>query len=425
MIKSRIVAAATFGLFLAAMIVPWRQANAQCPPTGADSVCGALITITNAGASISFSGQGPYDGFDDTLVGVVNNSAQPIFAMGLSSLSNIFGFDGDGLATFGTPGNGYAGPNVTLTSTNAGATSGIVKFTTPLAPNGGNGSSAYFSLENSLTKPTAIQNIVNGAINVTLGGRFEGTPFGTLNQFRPTNISATFKPNGGLTLAQAAQQTGFKAFNFQQTITNWPSPSNLFAVGSNVGITTPPSFLDPPPGGYQYCVNTFPACLTSYPFYPTTQTADTLNFFDSPRDPLLPSGSQLVFATELIGELPAYQSGTNTDCLKLATPTCIDLGVGFKWTSTYNGSLGGVAITASNQPIDPATADGFGGLTLTDVQELTNYAPFGVTTINGSPVTMLPTDLNQVPEPASIILFGSAVMLLGFARKRKQKEMLA
>src|ERR1022692_3011417 len=40
-------------------------ANAQCPAAGADTTCGAIITVTDAGASILYTGQGPYDGFDD------------------------------------------------------------------------------------------------------------------------------------------------------------------------------------------------------------------------------------------------------------------------------------------------------------------------------------------------------------------------
>ena len=39
---------------------------AQCPAVGHDSTCGTLITVTDSGASVSFTGQGPYDGVDDT-----------------------------------------------------------------------------------------------------------------------------------------------------------------------------------------------------------------------------------------------------------------------------------------------------------------------------------------------------------------------
>lgn len=71
-------------------------ANAQCPAVGADTTCGVVITIIDIGtgtsscpggvcASISNTGQPPYDNIEDTLVGVVNNSKVPIASMVLTS----------------------------------------------------------------------------------------------------------------------------------------------------------------------------------------------------------------------------------------------------------------------------------------------------------------------------------------------------
>jgi autotransporter-associated beta strand protein len=381
-----------YSILLPMALMPGRAEANVCPAFGADSDCGAIITITNSGSTISFTGQGPYDGSDDTMVGVVNNSSQPIYALGLKSTTNIFGFDSDGITTYGAPGNakdatGYGGPNAYFTNSSGNGNSGVVNFVNALKAAGG---TTYFSLENALTKPTAIQDIVNNSINVTLGGRFNGTAFGILNLFRPTNITAVFTPNGGLTLAQAEAQTGFTGFDFRQTITNWPNPG-LHQAGSTSSLTAPPSFLDPPPGGYTYCVTTgWTACQTSYPFYPTTKTSTTVNLFDSPRDPTLKSGQYLIFSDRLIGILPTFVAGT--DCL--AAGTCVDLGVGFDWTSNYNGSYGGIAVTASNQPIDPATADGLGGINIISVYETTTYSPFYVTTINGV----------VVPAGASLII---------------------
>lgn len=82
-------------LILGVLAISGRPANAQCPAVGADTTCGTVITITNSGASVSSTGQGPYDGSHDILVGVINNSSQPIFALGLTSGLAIFGFDGD------------------------------------------------------------------------------------------------------------------------------------------------------------------------------------------------------------------------------------------------------------------------------------------------------------------------------------------
>lgn len=115
------------------------SANAEiCPAVGADTDCGIVITITDNGSSIIFTGQGPYDGIDDTLVGIINNSSRPIGSLGLSSLFSIFDFDGDGIVTYGIPGNTldnttYGGPNAYFTNINSGLNSGTVKFITPLA----------------------------------------------------------------------------------------------------------------------------------------------------------------------------------------------------------------------------------------------------------------------------------------------------
>src|ERR1700738_5525995 len=48
-------------------------ASAQCPTVGNDTGCGAVIPVTGTGATFMPTGMGPYDGSDDTLVGVVNN----------------------------------------------------------------------------------------------------------------------------------------------------------------------------------------------------------------------------------------------------------------------------------------------------------------------------------------------------------------
>lgn len=69
---------------------PLTSAFAQCPAYGADTDCGSVITITNTGATVTQTGQGPYDGSDDTLIGVVNNSTTPIYSLTLTSTADIF-----------------------------------------------------------------------------------------------------------------------------------------------------------------------------------------------------------------------------------------------------------------------------------------------------------------------------------------------
>ena len=129
--------------------------------------CGAIITIQDAGSSVTFTGVGPYDGFDDTMIGIVNHSSHSISVIGLSSTTDIFGFNGDGINNnLGAPGNsidrtGYGGPNSYFSDISQNATSGIVHFITPLAQQGG---MTYFGLEESLHPPNAIFSVptVNG-----------------------------------------------------------------------------------------------------------------------------------------------------------------------------------------------------------------------------------------------------------------------
>jgi hypothetical protein len=70
----------------------------QCPPVDKDTGCQFLIVVSNSGVTVpNDPSQGPYDGEDDTLVGIENTSSSAISSFPLSSSKNIYGFDGDGL----------------------------------------------------------------------------------------------------------------------------------------------------------------------------------------------------------------------------------------------------------------------------------------------------------------------------------------
>jgi hypothetical protein len=152
------------------------SAQNQCSsalPVGTATGCGALITVyqvDSTGKATAFTvttlGNGnPYDGTEDTLVGVQNNSSTNLSSIPLSSPNApIFGFDGDGPCDTlyhspayswcpegypTAPGDpnpeGYAGPDNTFTITNN--TSGTVSFTTAIP----NGESTWFALEGTPT----------------------------------------------------------------------------------------------------------------------------------------------------------------------------------------------------------------------------------------------------------------------------------
>ncbi|HEY3478072.1 MAG TPA: hypothetical protein VGL02_04150, partial [Streptomyces sp.] len=134
----------------AAGLAPHRQAAAsftppfnQCPAVGYDESCGILVNITSGQLQIlADSSQGPYDGSDDTLIGVVNSSTQRVDSFALSSGTDIFGFDGDGICSGFTPAppdcpfgpTGYEGPGTSFTGINSAGTGGTVNFSGGIAP---------------------------------------------------------------------------------------------------------------------------------------------------------------------------------------------------------------------------------------------------------------------------------------------------
>lgn len=144
----------------------------QCPAVGNDTLgCELLITVTasSGGNATAFTvttaspDQGPYDGSDDTLLGILNKSGSAVNSLALTSSTNIFGFDGDGACTYiSCPGttdpNGYAPKGVTFSAINAGSTSGTVDFGPGLA----SGASAWFSLEEALTPSQIMPGMPTG-----------------------------------------------------------------------------------------------------------------------------------------------------------------------------------------------------------------------------------------------------------------------
>jgi hypothetical protein len=133
----------------------------QCPAIGFSNSCAILFTVNPDGSITAASDPSvpPFDGVEDTLVGVQNNSAGTLLSLTLSG-AGIFGFDADGLCSgvnssggagfvpppaacpFGP--TGYEGPGTSFSIVDAN--NGTVLF----AGSGvGPGQSTYFSLEGS------------------------------------------------------------------------------------------------------------------------------------------------------------------------------------------------------------------------------------------------------------------------------------
>jgi hypothetical protein len=446
------------GTFLAGV------ANAQSPcPTfsgTASSGCGAVVTISGTQAMVAPGpAGGPYDGSDDTLVGVVNNipSCTPggssltvtcgiaIYSLDLTSTSSICGFDGDGIDTYGAPSNGmdstgYGGPNVYFTptppATSINPNACRVNFIKPIQPGGGTG---YFSLENALTNATnPCTALLNNSVPKPAGG--------------PPTLSTTFTPvgndpNTGMPYTQMAAATtcGFVAFDWQQTVTNLPTPrptigvNELFADAKTPTVAPVTPFNDPAPDDYY--ANTLgtstpsPPVIAVYwgPDRPATDpyglaaktTATVLTWRDTPADSCLDgggtlnnsasanslcggagathraaAGSTINFTTHLVGlQAPTRTKAEPLPLANVAALSPVDTGIGFSWTSNYNGTAGGTTVIRNIQPADPGS--GNGGTTITGYSPISTYTGVGVSGVNGSTNVFAPTTLLAAVLPAS------------------------
>ena len=103
-VSALLIATALFAVPVVAVFAPAAEASPQSPPfsecplVGDSASCEALIDITSSGVTIYTDPTiGPYDGADDELIGVLNQSGASVSSFGLSSPNGIYGFDGDGV----------------------------------------------------------------------------------------------------------------------------------------------------------------------------------------------------------------------------------------------------------------------------------------------------------------------------------------
>jgi hypothetical protein len=162
-------------ILAAPVTVPSAQAGV-CPTTPfthTDATfggCNLVVTFNADGSvntSVPASATTNYDGNDDALIGVVNNSGHTISSFMITA-TGIFGFDGDGIDTFTGVINAAAGQSKPPAFTSGvdayggadaffdngsggtiiGTNSGTVHFLTPIASGiGTTGDTDYFSLE--------------------------------------------------------------------------------------------------------------------------------------------------------------------------------------------------------------------------------------------------------------------------------------
>ena len=143
----------------AAITIPVPPFN-QCPQVGLSPSCGSLLVV-NPDRTVSVytdPAVGPFDGIEDTLIGIRNDSSAPVTAITAYGPPGIFGFDFDGLcAAYPAPAQcpfgptTYEGPGVSFVIDPTSNADGEIDF----AGNGlAAGDSTYFSLEGAVTSAT-------------------------------------------------------------------------------------------------------------------------------------------------------------------------------------------------------------------------------------------------------------------------------
>jgi hypothetical protein len=190
-------------LFITGMVFAATPPFHQCPAIGLSPSCAVLFTI-NPDGSITTSvdpGIGPYEGVEDTLVGVQNNTTSTTIPSLTLAGSSIFALDGDGICanpnpTSGLPGincsgnaadtTGYGGPKSSFVIVDRN--NGTVVFAGGLAPGG----STFFSLEEP---PSVVGSIKVEQPIIATGTTFsavEGTAFtGTVATAKDADTTAT------------------------------------------------------------------------------------------------------------------------------------------------------------------------------------------------------------------------------------------
>jgi hypothetical protein len=339
----------------------WADQCSTAIPVGTATGCGALITVLQvdeAGNATAFTvttlGNGnPYDGIEDTLFGIVNNSGGSLKSITLSSPDTTFGgiffFDGDGPCQWATTHNensndcfnfpegykrtGYEGPDNTFINISADKTSGTVSFTTAI-PNGGG---TWFALEG--TPASLGQTIEPGGTYVyPVGGdNYKLMPFNNLGgelvtiSFVQVLQSAFVAPSGftGETCVPYADFSSVQntCIEAHLTCTQGTAKSNdcdtfLYQIMTNYNLPTPPGAI----GGPDFL------------------------YFQNQSCPNLASGAQSIFLSYNVTRFdPVTRGGSNpTNGCFVATYTSTATPITSGGTSTFVGFQSPVSNTALN-----------------------------------------------------------------------------
>ena len=251
----------------------------QCPPVDKDFGCQFLIVVSASGTTVlQDTTQGPYEGSEDALIGIQNNSSNPISAIPLAAPgSSLFGFDGDGICRPGSPPvpsgcgpppggttctgssvcsfpappgqppgytepgaqsgstqNGYEGPTTWYSNVSADLSGGQVNFSPSLQP----GQSTFFSQES----PPSLAALAVGSTPQVV--TFSTPPTVTS---RGASFSGVVNPNGAATTAffQYGLDARYSTRGASGPVYNQSTPGQSVAVSSSHPVIASISALMP------------------------------------------------------------------------------------------------------------------------------------------------------------------------------------
>jgi hypothetical protein len=288
----------------------FQPAGTPFPKIGADTKPSVIFTIGPGGAlTTTKTGQGPYDGIEDTYVGVVNRAGSGVIVNSLTvGGASIFGFDGDGIQTFHVPSSytpppsagpnyqvtGYEGPGTFFSKISTDLSTGNVNFDdgsgVGLQPN----QETFFSLEEL---PTAI-NAGATKVNLTVIG---GSPVSAFHPIITYDlVSNTIKTTFAVTNLAGTNFRGDFSLIFSTT-------TQVFDGTANHHPFTPGSTINPLPVAGSGFTSSGQAYQTFFKFIPAGGTVwVTLSFSAGP----LHSGALQAFAlpgfsVSLVAGIPA------------------------------------------------------------------------------------------------------------------------
>ncbi|HTJ68365.1 MAG TPA: choice-of-anchor P family protein [Actinospica sp.] len=368
----------------------------ECPAVGQAHGCAVLLVFQSDGTvsvlSDPSSGN-PYDGSDDTEVGVLNEAGVAIPNVTLTSGADIFGFDGDGICSGGFAGTpagcpfdttGYAGPGISYSGINAAKTSGVVNFaesctgntaSTCSASSGLNsGASAFFSLENNLTGASIVIPKASPVISSTTASP-------------STAVGGTISDSA--VLANGRVPTGSLTFHLYGPgdTTCQTAISTLTATVNGNGTYSSGTFVTTTPGTYDWTVsyggdannNAAPTTACGSESVTVTKASPTLT--------TTPSASVPVGGT--VSDSAALAAGyhpTGTVTFRLYGPgdtTCQTAISTLTATVNGNGTYSSSAVTVSS-PGTYSWVAGYGG----DANNNTAASTCGSETVKVTPQTL-------------------------------------